>query len=257
MKTLKFTLLAATVLMLCSSQVHAVGIDEHTVLLMCFDEGEGDVAVDLSPKENYGAIHGPTWTTDGKFGKAVEFDGSDDYIEVPDSESLNITDQMTIEAWIIPKNWGNWLRIAVKGNYPNFQYLMLLGGSLGQIGFCVKNSGAEKSAYTDAGAIELNKWNHVAGVCDGTQIMMYVNGELKTANPFALPIDTTNNVLTIGCTDNGAQRLEFFNGTIDELRISDIGRSQDEIQKMMNEGYTAPVESSGKLTTTWGSIKRK
>jgi len=254
MKTLRFTFLAVIVLLICP-KAHAVGIDEHTVLLMCFDEGEGDVAVDFSSEKNDGAIHGPTWTKEGKFGKAVELDGSDDYIEVENSESLNFNNQMTIEAWIKPNSWVNWLRVVAKGSYPNFQYLMLLGGSLGQIGFCVKNSGAENNAYTDAGAIKLNQWHHVAGVCDGKQIMMYIDGELRKANGFALPIDKTDDVLTIGCNYHDASRLEFFSGTIDELRISDIGRSQDEIQKMMKEGYTAPVESLGKLTTTWSSIK--
>jgi hypothetical protein len=120
MKTLRFTLLAV-ILLICSGQAHAVGIDEHTVLLMCFDEGKGDVAVDFSSKKNDGAIHGPTWTKEGKFGNALEFDGSDDYVEVPNSESLNFKNQMTIEAWIKPKNWVNWLRVVAKGSYPNFQ----------------------------------------------------------------------------------------------------------------------------------------
>ena len=47
MKTLRFTLLAV-ILLMCSGQAHAVGIDEHTVLLMCFDEGKGDVAFDFA-----------------------------------------------------------------------------------------------------------------------------------------------------------------------------------------------------------------
>ena len=90
MKALRSTFLAVIVLLICS-KAYGVGIDGHTVLLMCFDEGEGDVAVDFSSEKNDGAIHGPTWTKEGKFGQAIELDGSDDYIEFENSASLTLT----------------------------------------------------------------------------------------------------------------------------------------------------------------------
>lgn len=54
-----------------------------------FDEGEGIIVYDSSGYLNDGTIHGATWTTYGAYGGALEFDGTDDYVEVPDSDSLD------------------------------------------------------------------------------------------------------------------------------------------------------------------------
>ena len=67
-------------------------------LVACWhmDEGEGSVIYDTSGNGNDGTIYGATWT-DGKFGKALSFDGENDYVKIPDSASLDITDEITIE----------------------------------------------------------------------------------------------------------------------------------------------------------------
>ncbi|MFQ6061968.1 MAG: hypothetical protein ACE5J9_02170, partial [Methanosarcinales archaeon] len=69
------------------------------VALWHFDENKGTIAHDSSPNHNNGIIHGATWTK-GKFGYALQFDGKNDYVQVPDSASLDITDTITIEAWV-------------------------------------------------------------------------------------------------------------------------------------------------------------
>ncbi|MCK4348903.1 MAG: right-handed parallel beta-helix repeat-containing protein, partial [Thermoplasmatales archaeon] len=68
-----------------------------------FDEGSGSIAYDSSDNDNDGIIHGATWTT-GVSGKALSFDGVNDYVEVSDDDSLDITDAISIEAWIYRKS---------------------------------------------------------------------------------------------------------------------------------------------------------
>ena len=64
-----------------------------------FDEGKGDVAKDSSGNQNDGTLkNGPKWVT-GKSGTALEFDGIDDYVEIPDSASLRVQ-SFTLSAWI-------------------------------------------------------------------------------------------------------------------------------------------------------------
>jgi hypothetical protein len=75
--------------------------EEGLVGYWSFDEGEGTIAHDYSGNSNDGTIYGATWV-DGKVGKALSFDGVDDYVRVNDSSNFDITDAITIEAWIKP-----------------------------------------------------------------------------------------------------------------------------------------------------------
>src|SRR5450759_5412343 len=64
-----------------------------------FDEGTGTNATDSSGMGNNGTLtNGPTWTT-GKVGGALSFDGTDDYVNVPDNPSLDMSGNLTIEFW--------------------------------------------------------------------------------------------------------------------------------------------------------------
>ena len=74
--------------------------DVNTVALWHFDEEEGDTVYDASGNDNHGVINGATWTSEGKFGYGLEFDGVDDYIRVLDDPTLDLTDEVTVEAWI-------------------------------------------------------------------------------------------------------------------------------------------------------------
>jgi hypothetical protein len=69
------------------------------VLVMHFDEGSGTIAKDDSGYGNDGTIYGAKWV-DGKYGKALSFDGVDDYLEVPDSDILDSgTSDFSISLW--------------------------------------------------------------------------------------------------------------------------------------------------------------
>jgi hypothetical protein len=70
-----------------------------------FDEGEGDFAYDSSDYDNDGMIHGAGWVS-GLCGSALSFDGSNDYVKVFDSASLNVNDY-TIELCINANNFDN------------------------------------------------------------------------------------------------------------------------------------------------------
>lgn len=65
-----------------------------------FDEGAGQLAMDSSTHGNHGTIQGAQWTMDGRVGGALLFDGIDDYVRIPHAPSLNLSEAITIEAWI-------------------------------------------------------------------------------------------------------------------------------------------------------------
>jgi len=64
-----------------------------------FDEGSGVTAKDSSVNKNNGTLKGGVKWVDGKFGKALEFDGKDGNVEVPDNDTLNVT-AVTLAAWV-------------------------------------------------------------------------------------------------------------------------------------------------------------
>ena len=100
MKFLKaFLLILAIASILLSS---TLAFENKLVGYWPFDEGKGSPK-DASGNENHGKIAGePRWV-DGKFGKALEFDGKDDHIVVKDHPTLDFTKNLTIMAWFMPK----------------------------------------------------------------------------------------------------------------------------------------------------------
>ena len=72
------------------------------VAAYAFNEGSGSTVADLSGNGNVGTPSGALWTTAGKFGSALAFNGSNARVRVEDSASLDLTSAATLEAWVYP-----------------------------------------------------------------------------------------------------------------------------------------------------------
>ncbi len=91
-----------------------LGVDANTIALWHFDEGTGNTVYDASPNGNNGTlVNGATWTT-GRFGSALHFNGENQYVRVPDSESLNPTSAITIELWTYREDNRSWSKMMSK-----------------------------------------------------------------------------------------------------------------------------------------------
>jgi len=83
-----------------------------------FDEGTGNSATDYSPFGNNGTISGATWVT-GRFGGALNYNGISDWVTINDSDSLDVSTAMTLEAWVYPTaTTGTWATILLKEAPP-------------------------------------------------------------------------------------------------------------------------------------------
>ena len=197
------------------------------VLWLKFDEGSGNVAYDYSGNGNNGYIYGAGWV-DGKVGKALDFDGVDDYVNV--SNFIGSFNQLTIEAWIYPRNYSNHRKIIdFGGDY---------GSGLGRR-FTLQLAADGIDVDLDGGlsgrakwySTPMNQWLHLVGSWNGTSfIRLYGNGEVKAENTqspniTALSILSTD-ARTIG---RGITALDYFNGTIDEVKIYSIALTNEEI----------------------------
>ncbi|MFC1769237.1 DUF2341 domain-containing protein [Nanoarchaeota archaeon] len=188
--------------------------------------GENDTyAVDLS---NYGnnctfgnATAGtqPNWTTTGKHGSAVVFDGVDDFLNCTNDTSLNFTGNITIEAWINTKTIGK-LRQRIVGKKNAFAF----GISLDEVIF----TGPHDNETVGAN-LQPNKWHHVAVTIDNINSSFYVDGVLNINQSYTDTLSTSNEPLTVGDAKQWSE--EEFNGTIDEVRIYNRVLSPSEIQE--------------------------
>ena len=90
-----------------------------------FSEGSGTTVTDASVYGNTGTINGASWTSQGRFGSGLNFDGAS-WVTVNDSDSLDLTSGMTLEAWAYPTAApGTWTTIALKEAPPNaLAYMM-------------------------------------------------------------------------------------------------------------------------------------
>lgn len=244
-------ILTAIALLLCLSPNCFTAFEEETVLLYLFDEETADEATDLSEFENHGEVTDAEWTKDGKNGGAMVFDGASSLIEVPHHESLFPGgDELTIEAWFKPASFpGGHPPIARKGSVPESGWGFDTPG--GKIRGFVYTAPGDPVVVQGTTPMKVDIWHHLAMVYDGSEIRIYLDGELEGEVPRKGDINRNEASVWIG---KKAIESVWLDGTLDELRILNIAITEEQIQEDM-EGITFAVEVTGKLTTTWGRIK--
>lgn len=221
-----------------------------------FDEGTGQAAKDVTGNKHDGKIVGtPKWV-DGKFGKALEFDGKTTYVEVPDATDLAIDTTLTFAAWFKPNVTinaaNNGFRMMTKNNDYFFLFNYDAGGGkgLGNLGFLVKDpSGANHVVDSTTAEWKAGTWYHAAGTFDGKQLKIYINGVLEATADYVGKIGTSKLTLWIGADDAPS----YFQGAIDEVRIYKAASTEAEVKQFMNT--IAAVAPSDKSATAWGKIK--
>ena len=108
----------AFILAICFASAGARAQATGLVASYSFEEGTGTAASDASGNNNNGTLANATWTTSGKFGKALTFNGTSSVVNVPDAASLRLTTAMTLEAWVYPTAAGSvWRTVRDEGSH--------------------------------------------------------------------------------------------------------------------------------------------
>lgn len=255
--------------------------NESLVLYLTFDD-EKTIAKDYSQYGNDGVVEGDPTQVEGKFGKALELNGSTDYVWIPKSDSLNFgKGSFTVEAWVnlsAEKETGNPGSRLINdrgtgagGTLNGWQVKINNMGPGGEWGFndsgvddATGNYGVYNAGWqvTNA-AYDNGEWYHVGVVYKaGTGLAFYVNGELdgeaEVGNYGSIDNDLPVCIgAAIAHDGNEGTKGQYFPGIVDELRLWKVALSQDELKANINKGsklFTA-VSALGKLTATWGAIK--
>jgi len=192
---------------------------------------------DRSPFGNHGTIHGAVWQTLPSGKSVLSFDGVDDYVEVPDSASLDVTDEITVMAWVKVNSFNelyqNWI-ISRGTSYYSAEvgdgYYIRLWDS-GKVQFLIGDGGTSyHDLISPEGIISTGNWYHIVGVFTGNQLKLYVNLQDFSSDTFSGYGLGNGTSLQIPVNKPGYQ----INGTIDEVRIYNRALSGEEIKRLFN-----------------------
>ena len=260
MKFLTISLLSISLIVILGTIGEAVREDD-LALYLSFDEAKGDTAKDKSKHGNDGTIHKGK-RVKGKHGQAIELTGeAGGWVEVPDSKSLDITDEITLMCWVYPTEFtAEWFRIIVKTWAGDTAPWMVYGyyeqgGSNGKTGFIISvNKGTEKRCGNGPSPqLPPEEWTHLTATYDGSEMLLYYDGEVKVEQDAKGKIDTNDVPVSVGRNSEGNR--EHYIGRIDEVAIWSVALDEDEINEAMDRVYA--VEPENKLPTRWGMLKDK
>jgi hypothetical protein len=221
---------------------------EAVVGMWLFDEGQGDVARDSSGNGNDMDLNNGVAWIEGKFSKALGFDGVDDIAMATVPGAPQGTDVRTVVAWAKSNNTGLHAGIVAYGN-PVLNAVF---------GFMHYASGIWVSQLWGAGpdiltnVVADTSWHHHAVMYDGKDVIHYIDGEKASSEP-RTPA-TAGTTLFAGAEPD---RNNWFNGSVDEVAIFNVVLTEDDIRSIMVDGLKlgAAVSSADKLTATWGGIR--
>lgn len=214
--------------------------DRKPVALWHMNEGSGSVIHDEIGNDNNGIINGATWTTEGRFGNSLSFDGIDDYVDVGPNNVYSNGSAITVEAWIKVDNLGSFVYVlGSRDQQDNGGFYFYLRDS-GRLDFYVYFGPTWRNAATQHSEIQPGQWYYIVGVYDGS-VRIYLNGVLKDVYPWRIGYDTSSSSTFIG----GVPYSVDFNGLIDEVAIWDIALSAQEILDYYNSGKEHLTSGAG------------
>jgi len=204
------------------------GADAHTILLLHFDDDKGGIAKDSSDHGNYGTIH-EAKATEGKFGKALKFDGDDDFVdcggERAERPSLDFGDKtdFTVEFWFSTTTTNRYScmvnkKCSTDAAEPGWTIFLHLGKVKALV-----SDGVRQVEVAFDGTFHDGQWHHVAlVVARKGDAVVYVDGKAGTSASVVKLIDVTNSRRTLRIGDRAHD--SDFEGAIDEVRISNVAR---------------------------------
>ncbi len=220
----------------------AVALDVGLVAHWAFEEASGTTAVDSSGNNNHGTlVNGPSRTV-GKIGGALNFDGNDDYVNVPNSTTLDQgleNNGFSVAAWVkydafysdaqnddaaIVEKDGDRFMLGLQGtgnNEPRFRLTTSIS--------CVTMSGA---------TLATGVWYHFVGIYDGMQMRLYRDG-VAIANVFtAGTVSMSPADIHIGLRSAANANLD---GVIDEVRLYNRALTLEEVQALYQQANSTPA----------------
>jgi hypothetical protein len=173
---------------------------------------------------------------------ALSVDGVDDYLEVFDSPSLDLTGPLTICVWYYfnPQTIPEPGLIQKDGPASWGRYGIWLW-EMDKVDFCLYPVSGYQQCLTTESVLTPNQWNHIAAVYNGTIMEVFVGGSSKGTLPSSSAISTSDSSLYIGSDVTDGQ---YIKGYIDEVSIWSVARTQAQIQLTMYDTLSSAYYST-------------
>lgn len=196
------------------------------------DEFGGSVAHDAAVNQDGSLVNGPEWRPfNGRIGGALSFDGQDDRVDLPPFD-VTSGGGLTVACWIRPLGFGQSdarLLSKAEGTSSNDHTWMLSTYDQTALRIRVKLGGSTKTLISSTGVLDLDDWQHVAGVFDGSELRLYHDGvEIASNNATGTLAQEPGIAVALGNQPPGAGARPF-DGLLDEVRIYDRALSESEI----------------------------
>jgi len=233
----------------CATTLPATGAT-NLLAYWTFDEGSGLIAYDYSGNSNTGTVvlgSDGQWTS-GMVEGALAFDGTSTQVTATNSTTLNPVNGITIAAWVNDASggWYNTPRILEKGKSDN-QYALFVNSSGSSIAFSL--AGVSNGTITVSPPAS-GVWHHLAATYDGSSsISLYIDGQLATQQVASGAMPVTTDPLAIGNKPTGTSLLNFFYGTIDDVRIYGSALLPAQIAQLYN------IDSVGDGIPDWWRLQ--
>ena len=191
-----------------------------------FQEGQGTALHDRSGNGNDGAIHGAAWVKDGE-GTPLRFNGTDSTVDCGKGLSLDLTEAVTLEAWIYPEASPKGEIGIVGKSFTSF----LITQYAGSFYWYLANGGNNCHSRMDLGC-----WQHVAATFDGALLKLYVNGKLTASRESQVKAAGKGGAFQMGCMNPGAPGALYFSGMLGDVRVYSRALGEAEIALHFNAG---------------------
>ena len=259
-KICSFSILSCLVLLsLTIVNLSHAGLDDKSLLIyFSFDEGKGKEAKDGSQHGHDGElVKSPKWV-DGKFEKALQFNGNDgNYVMVPIDNAnhpLQTLKTLSVAFWV--------KRGETKDQIRDWNYMIGAGSLKWHVIF--KKGGEKTYFWTNSGGtwaqkgisddIQPEDWVHITVTHDTkSNVTIYFDGKKVGGGPKPPVIDEIDGSFMVGARHPGQ---EFFTGIIDEVYLFNRVIDKNEMQEIM-DGTFLPVQPADRVTTSWAHIKAK
>ncbi len=223
-----------------NSRVRQLWVDASPQLVQLDLEGNVSDSVNM----NHGTAYGSPAYTTGMIGQAIDLDGANDYVDLPDA--VGKAKDITVATWVRWDGGNNWQRIFDFGTGTD-QYMFLTpksGSGTLRLAFKDRVYGIGSEQIVETTVLPSAQWVHLAAVLNGDYATLYVNGE-AAGSTFGIRTHLSNFLPTQNYIGKSQYSDPLFNGRVDDFRVYNHALDGSEIWDLWGQSAdSAPVFST-------------